>query len=113
MTAPTSEELLPCPFCGAPAKFTHISKKRVFAGCTNLKCPVGVHTANYATDAEAAEAWNSRAERTCHDVGSRWSIGFRCDVCGFDAGIDDDESVNFGTDEFNYCPSCGARVVYE
>lgn len=54
-----------------------------------------------------------RDERTCHDVGSRWSIGFRCDVCGFDAGIDDDESVNFSTDEFNYCPNCGARVVYE
>lgn len=101
-----SDKSLPCPFCGAPAKFTHISKKRVFAGCTNRKCPVGVHTANYATDAEAAEAWNSRAERTCHRKDAGWRYTKRryvCSVCGY----------GLGDGRWSYCPKCGAKVVEE
>ena len=107
-----SDELMPCPFCGAPAKFTYISKKRVFAGCTNRKCPVGVHTANYATDAEAAEAWNSRAERTCHVTFERIFDEYpyeapHCSECGqFFAGYVRGKWPR-------YCPNCGAKVVEE
>lgn len=110
-----SEELKPCPFCGGEAEIRPVTMPdgnvRQYVSCLNDSC--GAASGLFGMDCYAVDAWNRRAERTCHDVGSRWSIGFRCDVCGFDAGIDDDESVNFGTDEFNYCPNCGRRVVYD
>ena len=73
----------------------------------------GHYIDNYATEAEAIAAWNTRAERTCE-----WKLEhsgtlydkWRCSECGYlfveprcDQGYMDLES--------NYCPSCGAKVV--
>ena len=115
-------ELLPCPFCGGEAVF-HDSLRppetypcRVY--CDNCWAEVG----GYSTEAEAIAAWNARtddynraaeywqrmyeqtfAERTCYDTGeNEWH--FVCSACGYEQN---------GYECWNYCPSCGAKVVGE
>ena len=67
---------------------------------------------DYETKAEAIDAWNTRAERTCelicHEVEMPDSLKekgvevlvFECDQCGERMFSD-----------YNYCPNCGAKVV--
>lgn len=104
-------ELKPCPFCGGDAKLMEMrygdGRYSVFGVfCQNDSGAVqhGHFIDNYATEAEAVDAWNTRAERTCRierrDCGDGVA-GTYCSECGNHADEDD-----------CYCPTCGARVVW-
>ena len=106
-----SEELKPCPFCGegrvclfdvqgeeGPA-FT--------IGCVTDDCPGHVAVSwRYPTREKAIEAWNTRYERTCNAEQIPYMPGCYegdwCSVC---------HCIEFESDNQNYCPSCGAKVV--
>lgn len=106
-------ELKPCPFCGggthyyAPAPIDHhIQCEKCFA-----------ETGGFSSKEEAIEAWNTRAERTCHPVsksGEEFSFEDRsstltawCSECH--------EYLGEACDVFSYhdrfCSGCGAKVV--
>ena len=118
--------LLPCPFCGGKAEcyqdedgYWQVNCKSGWLGLTQ-KCPgdscIGY---SYDTEAEAVEAWNTRADLgsgTC-EMETSWEIrdelgiadapedtwGYRCSVCGYSFRYDRGIKPNF-------CPNCGARV---
>lgn len=109
-------ELKPCPFCGGNGKMARdvtCGYETFWVFCT--KCG---SQANYGHfKAEAAAAWNTRAERTCRieydeeETERVWDApedtwGYRCDACGdtfrYDRGLLP-----------HYCPNCGAKVVDE
>jgi Lar family restriction alleviation protein len=58
-------ELKPCPFCGEEAAIIR-NDIGLFVGCFNTDCPIGPATSTYVdgydTEAEAIEAWNTRAQ---------------------------------------------------
>lgn len=101
-------ELKPCPCCGPKAFIIPTTKCDPPIGehcwTAELRChECGLSIARTAaTEKEALdqviEAWNTRAERTCHVV-----IEDECPVCS-ECGEDIDPS-------FAACPYCGARVV--
>ena len=98
-----SPKLLPCPFCGSAASVVCLDglpHDQYYIACENDECPVCSETFGYDTEAEAAEAWNIRAERTCRNV-SDIGFGFKCSACG------DWEDIEHNP----YCPGCGAKVV--
>ena len=89
------EMLKPCPFCGGEA----IYGKSEASGRVRAVCVDCLASTDWlaGTD-EAAAAWNSRAERTCHYVGDEISGG--CSECR-----------GWLDPACSYCPSCGARVI--
>lgn len=96
----TMTELKPCPFCGGEPevigwKWEDMTEHRV--RCLTVNCPVNPRTPIYDTEAEAIDAWNTRAERTCQDMDG-W-----CSECA-------KYLMNSG---YAYCPHCGARVEVE
>ncbi len=101
-------ELLPCPFCGGEAYMEDAEidgRAYYIAKCGTCCSTSGVMQMSRS---KAIEAWNTRAERTCcndlkdSDFGNVWPIPhFKCSTCG---GL-------FASYEFDYCPSCGAKVV--
>ncbi len=121
-------ELKPCPFCGGkvsietyenPMPYTNDTGKTLWRDepegyvieCknhkwSNSKHPLAGDLALYSWDTSEEsksaliEAWNTRAERTCHIV-----IEDECPVCSA-CGEDIDPS-------FAACPYCGAKVVVE
>lgn len=117
-------ELLPCPFCGGEAQIQHQFHKVGYdildwygVYCHNPFC---AHVCGHDTEAEAIEAWNTRAERTCENINEQRNENgvllrrdgriFKCSECGFRA---DDF---YGDDEQGFprfCPNCGAKVVGE
>lgn len=108
-------KLLPCPFCGGKAEtrtstWNDKNYKWTVQCKTNL-CMGEMGCAFYRTEAEAIEAWNTRAERTCEELGSI-RIWQECYVwshelsCGHEVDTLDMEPPN-------YCPECGAKVVNE
>ena len=97
-------ELLPCPFCGGEA---HTIEPARYGKSWGVRCECGAFLGFELTEAEAVEAWNTRAERTCHEV--MVDKFFRgCSECGYMweymYGIGKRERPN-------HCPNCGARVV--
>lgn len=113
-------KLKPCPFCGGEAEILQTVGHTFYAWCSDCDTSTG----HYFTEEDAATMWNHRverdrshdttcscpcgAERTCHndlkdsDFGNMWPIPhFKCSSCG---GL-------FASYEFDYCPSCGAKVV--
>ena len=113
-------ELLPCPFCGCTAIYvtrTHYydPEDTVSIFCNGCKAHVTLEQneaegINEKTEAEAIEAWNTRAERTCNPF-KRASFGFRdgvefgiweCSACGCEINP---KHIP------NYCPNCGAKVI--
>lgn len=59
------------------------------------------------------QAWNQRAERTCHgDMDTDYYSGkldrFSCSNCGIEWAVDDGMAP---TTKVSYCPNCGAKVV--
>ena len=104
-----TDELKPCPFCGGEA---HISASSDGYGveCWNRRC-IDMQMDELPTEAEAIDAWNTRAERTCtldgsHSinygyapVGTVWEWDLSC---GHHIEMDDCP---------DYCPYCGAKVV--
>lgn len=96
-------ELKPCPFCGGEAE-VHPSNDwdAKFIGATFFVWCDRCESRGdyYNTEAEAIEAWNTRAERTCRrEVESEACI---CSECG--------GSLPQWA-RCNYCPNCGARVI--
>ncbi len=71
------------------------------------------------TEAEAIEAWNSRAERVCRDVNGN-PHDFTCSECGASMYTQVDECWTMIArggrcddviENPSYCPNCGAKVV--
>ena len=100
-------ELLPCPFCGGEAHVVdhHNDDGSVSVGCANDTC-LGFSGLGwlYGTEAEAIEAWNTRAERTCYPSENLYGFLMCCSECGRSL-------KDVGGTLFRYCPSCGAKVV--
>lgn len=120
-------EMKTCPFCKSENVATRdwwnsLHDTCYFAECLDCGCmagfmvdPSGWVGAAYATEAEAIEAWNTRAEQTCKPTEEDC-----CSICGEDL-----VKCNVGIGELggaveldspiyhNYCPSCGAKVVSE
>lgn len=97
-------ELLSCPFCGS-------SRVEVVGHFPFVRCKeCEAETDNYDDKEAAAEAWNTRAERTCEivhdDLLSEQYYGpmARCSHCG--AALPE-EFIG----PYYYCPRCGAKVV--
>lgn len=114
-------ELLHCPFCGCSAKIAQCDDEGNVRGeeyesnpwsglgyrimHESDDCPISTgedgYNLIYDSREEAAELWNTRAERTCHAVfdDSNW-YKWICSECGQPIDRAD-----------NYCFSCGAKVV--
>lgn len=110
------EDLKPCPFCGSAAEtcsyyFEEGDMTLWQVRCKERPCKVEhpCYTADsfisFATEAEAIEAWNTRAERTCriYETDHEYEDSVRCSACRM--------TFNRPWDPFKYCPNCGARVV--
>ena len=108
--AKTPEGLLPCPFCGGEAEFETYGGTACAVTCRKCRC--GTPTVSLNDGERAVEAWNRRAERTCHIKLSKTSV-WHCDGCG--QTIDGNCFADNGGRlvEYRYCPNCGARVVDE
>lgn len=118
-------ELKPCPFCGGKA---HIWNSGYFYSGKCYKCGCTLSGNGYVTEAEAIEAWNTRAddyrqaaeywqrtyeeafaERTCENNAPDY-LDFLCSECGFVHYHSEANDTGEGN-EWNYCPNCGAKVV--
>ena len=121
------DRLLLCPFCGGEAEVIEVDYGMYETGyavyCSKCCMKLGVTgrigeaykwSAVFGTEAEAIEAWNTRAERTECRLVEHGSLGnyesFVCWSCS---------ECNFGwhhsiyDKQFSYCPNCGAKVVSE
>ena len=103
-------ELLPCPFCGGEdVEIDHASTYDVHhPDVYEVHCPdCGGRSGEGWTEDEAIAAWNTRAERTCHETMiDKFFHG--CDSCGYMWEV----FYSFGKKQRpNYCPYCGAKVV--
>lgn len=107
-----NNELKPCPFCGA--SYDKDEDDFVYAADHDNWCPLrgmayGGYGLTVGDTEEEIDAWNTRAERTCKMIPNGetdFAATLACSVCG------NVESVYaISADEFNYCPSCGAKVV--
>ena len=93
-----TDELKPCPFCGGSNLEVVDTPQGYF-----IDCSCGCFTGDFETREAAIDAWNTRAERTCANMSSTPGQ-FTCSECH-------DTWVKPAVDIFNYCPSCGAKVV--
>lgn len=120
--------LKPCPLCGKDA--AEFSDCQVVEECANFEecdgpamfvvvCDVlqggcGCSTGYYKTRERAAEAWNRREERTCHDVDPKyWGEDmefFRCSRCGCEMILRKDGWIALYGGDMNYCTNCGSKV---
>ena len=99
-----SSELLPCPFCGGEA-----SKRLFYKGKYRVHCNAcDAHSGDVCdTEAEAIQAWNTRAERTCRNIASDDSRDeFVCSECGHIDG-----AYEYGPLIGEHCKGCGAKVI--
>ena len=93
-------ELKPCPFCGGKARVIcnpFAEGDAYFITC--VECDM--LTGNFDSEALVIEAWNARAEKTCHLI-SRYNASafwFECTECGGNS-----------LHRYKYCPHCGAKV---
>lgn len=121
-------ELKPCPFCGGDARTVRVGSWWCVACRTPFCCDVG----KCDTEAEAIEAWNTRAETaTLYEYGfylngkkfvpermCRMTDRGECSECGAYIVRAWTEVHDFNGDmkridlrSHNYCPTCGAKVV--
>lgn len=138
-------ELKPCPFCGGEMKTAVVTFDEKFYeppyeswylehidlnAAADECCPIPITDMFYETEAEAIEAWNTRAddykqaaeywqrmyeeaftERMCEQEERGWGTeGDHARVwltCGHDCMVPTVQDLP------NYCPSCGAKVVSE
>lgn len=118
-----NDDLLCCPFCGQPARWQDDplpSGLRYGVGCSNEGCLVwtGYGVKLFKTEQEAIDAWNERANPTCHKLpssgdkvctvthvksGMSMEFGYwKCSACGCE---------NF--EGARYCMSCGCEVKFD
>ena len=105
MTDNRTTELLPCPFCGGEAEVFNPFDKTAGTWCVICRecaCASGFEQ----TEAEAIAAWNTRAERTCHNARKPHENRFKCSECGRVVWLDEPTS-----EPVFYCPNCGRKVV--
>ena len=107
-------ELLDCPFCGSegimhkrPVRSSAFGYEKADeywyrVSCSDLRCFAA--TDEYEEERFAAEAWNTRAERTCTPTENKYSHLNCCSECGRSLGIVPGLL-------YSYCPGCGAKVV--
>lgn len=83
-----------------------LGKQYWYVACHRMTCLMDLETPIMDTEAEAIEAWNTRAERTCQLITTNTEAGYGkyCSECETRFHI---EAV------FNYCPNCGAKVIEE
>lgn len=100
-------DLLPCPFCGGNAEISKDTIGWYFVRCKTHLCYGENAVMRFINEEQAAIAWNTRAERTCHNL-----LGagvFHCSEC--DMATEDWFDIGgepaYG---YNYCPNCGAKV---
>jgi hypothetical protein len=143
----TNTTLKPCPFCGGtdftecldggiwpdymyngggvPPSNEYVIRDEIMCntcGTSVQSCSHGERLAD-VTPEEAEQntyrLWNTRAERTCHDLGGCDEAGmqvFHCSECGcvlslFDVSGTNTLCTNHIYDYPRYCPICGAKVV--
>lgn len=95
-------ELLPCPFCGGEAYTLSQAPNGTgySVGCHDDECRGFIALSwIYKTEAEAIQAWNTRAERTCTMTLDGTDGMFGCSECY--------ENI---PPLSNYCPNCGKKV---
>lgn len=106
-------KIKPCPFCGGKPsircdEFGFYGSGSMFTHtCKGRKPQLNIFSSGYDTKQAAIEAWNTRYERTCHNV-SRFD-DFTCSECG-------GYILNYNSEYpvwTDYCPDCGAKVVQE
>ena len=98
-----SIELKPCPFCGGEG-FVNDDPTGEGIGVLSVECHgCGADSGYWLRKDLAIRSWNTRAERTCHDIGGEapFSAVFRCSEC---------LTMDFGGTPF-FCRNCGAKVV--
>lgn len=101
-----SNELKQCPFCGGEAEYRAAKYARTpfKHSVVCLECFASVPPKD--SKHEAINAWNTRAERTCHLERIPYEPGeyegMRCSVC---------KTVDLEMGVGPYCPGCGAKVV--
>ena len=112
-----TEELKPCPFCGGEAEVSEIAWNVI--QCTACTCQLIVlPIPDGATEEYAIEAWNTRAERTCHPFSGivlggpecREEKVWRCSECE-EVLSWDYEGYDPETDGPAYCEHCGSKVT--
>lgn len=96
-------ELKPCPFCSGEAEVLESGHSATFY-CWCDSCETRGNY--YNTEAEAIEAWNSRAERTCQRVFYKPTRVLVCSECGCGMSKQLDRYCFL-----YFCPNCGAKVV--
>jgi len=123
MSDSNATELLPCPFCGGEAEIKYAewwdSNDPPEIHCVwSVQCStrptrssvcLGRLCGNrgFADKDKAIEAWNTRYERTCENeygLENGVPLKFKCSECK-------DVWAKPSVDEFNFCPTCGAKVV--
>ena len=111
-----TETLKPCPFCNSeleePRLVTYYDFYNVSCGdvgCRGWVDDDGRGVRWYPTIQDAIAAWNTRAERTCHDAKPNLSYFF-CDSCDMGDGLWIKDGF-YRDVKPNYCPHCGAKVV--
>ena len=116
-------KLKPCPFCGGEAELIDGRKSCVVTsnayarpwtvGCTNThKCSILMpSTRSYSTAAEAVEAWNTRAERTCNLRYKLLSRKEQVEAVYCECGQELDRLHTWEPLHLpNYCQNCGVKV---
>lgn len=104
-----SDELKPCPFCGAGVELKYIVSDHAIY-CPECDRHFWEQEARHPHPGRAGliEWWNTRAERTCHMVPvSLYVEGIECDVCGWSDMHDCDDPMP------DRCPGCGRKAVAE
>lgn len=120
-------ELKPCPFCGGEAALVPTRETTVrewFVTCDNLECNVLVCcTKRYYTEAEAIEAWNTRAD-DYRQAADYWKRAYEETIMERTCSIEEPDELPYPVcsecgaiqpDDYMvyYCWSCGAKVVGE
>lgn len=116
-----TENLKPCPFCGGEARLVALETigngVTYFVKCAGnkSKCAGPIHTKYCDTEERAAETWNHRAERTCHNV-TGTDCMFKCSECGAEFELLTVNGNEYGEVFYEpfkpkYCSVCGAEVV--
>ena len=130
--------LKPCPFCGGEARFhdygaraAAIARRERIPLVAMVECPrcgagTSFNDGTPPTEDRARELWNRRTERTCRWVWvESWrddEAGRECDYAnwaldcgcwdGWDRELHDFDDPCEPPREWNFCPRCGARVVW-